>query len=100
MQYRTLLTVALVLERARNATARYHDVRMAVADGYVDINVVRPNMGRHWTLHAWVWSPAVTVPAVSGEGNGAGVGGAHQDLVVPGRRMRVAHRCPTLARAV
>ena len=36
------------LERARNATARYHDVRKAVADGYVDINVVRPNMGRHF----------------------------------------------------
>ena len=36
------------LERARNATARYHDVEKAVADGYVDINVVRPNMGRHF----------------------------------------------------
>jgi hypothetical protein len=76
MPYRTLLTVALVLagcnsaeepattptaavaagpalpvaqlERARNATARYHDVQQAIADGYVDINVVRPHMGRHF----------------------------------------------------
>ena len=36
------------LQRARRATARYHDVRNAVADGYVDINVVIPNMGRHF----------------------------------------------------
>lgn len=35
------------LERARNATARYHDIRKATDDGYVDINVVRPHMGRH-----------------------------------------------------
>lgn len=70
---------------AKQATARYRDVRNAVADGYEDINVVLPNMGRHflkqalldstfdiehrglgrpvvvnqafdiWTLHAWVW---------------------------------------------
>jgi hypothetical protein len=36
------------LKRAKRATARYQDVRKAVADGYVDINVVRPNMGRHF----------------------------------------------------
>jgi hypothetical protein len=36
------------LKRAKRATARYHDVRKAVADGYVDINVVRPHMGRHF----------------------------------------------------
>jgi hypothetical protein len=36
------------LQRARRATARYHDIRNAVADGYVDINVVIPNMGRHF----------------------------------------------------
>jgi hypothetical protein len=35
------------LQRAKRATARYHDVRQAIADGYVDINVVRPHMGRH-----------------------------------------------------
>src|SRR5512138_753607 len=36
------------LKRAKRATARYQDVRKAIADGYVDINVVRPNMGRHF----------------------------------------------------
>ena len=36
------------LQRARRATARYHDIRNAVADGYVDIDVVIPNMGRHF----------------------------------------------------
>ena len=36
------------LEKAKSATARYHDVRKAVADGYKDINVVLPNMGRHF----------------------------------------------------
>jgi len=36
------------LHGARRATARYHDIRNAVADGYVDINVVIPNMGRHF----------------------------------------------------
>ena len=39
---------AAELQRARRATARYHDIRRAVADGYVDINVVIPNMGRHF----------------------------------------------------
>ena len=35
------------LARAREATARYHNVQKAFDDGYVDINVVLPNMGRH-----------------------------------------------------
>jgi hypothetical protein len=35
------------LARARSATARYHNVQKAYDDGYVDINVVLPNMGRH-----------------------------------------------------
>jgi hypothetical protein len=39
---------AAELQRARRATARYHDIRNAVADGYVDIDVVIPNMGRHF----------------------------------------------------
>lgn len=40
------------LEQARKATARYQDVRTALADGYVDINVVLPNMGRHFLKEA------------------------------------------------
>jgi hypothetical protein len=35
------------LQRARVATARYNDVDNAFADGYVDIGLVIPNMGRH-----------------------------------------------------
>ena len=40
------------LEQARKATARYQDVRNAIADGYADINVVLPNMGRHFLKQA------------------------------------------------
>lgn len=36
------------LARARAATARYHRVEQALADGYVDLGVVLPNMGRHF----------------------------------------------------
>lgn len=36
------------LDLAKRATARYRDVARAVADSYVDINVVIPNMGRHF----------------------------------------------------
>jgi hypothetical protein len=42
------------LKRAKRATARYQDVRKAVADGYLDINVVRPNMGRHFLKQSLV----------------------------------------------
>ena len=35
------------LALARAASAKYHDVQKAYDDGYVDINVVLPNMGRH-----------------------------------------------------
>ena len=35
------------LARARRAAARYQRVEEAKKDGYVDINVVLPNMGRH-----------------------------------------------------
>jgi hypothetical protein len=40
------------LEKARRATARYQDVKNALADGYADINVVLPNMGRHFLKEA------------------------------------------------
>lgn len=36
------------LAKARRASVRYHDIDAALADGYVDINVVVPNMGRHF----------------------------------------------------
>ena len=35
------------LAKARRATARYQNLREALRDGYVDIGVVLPNMGRH-----------------------------------------------------
>ena len=36
------------LAEARQATLKYQDLDAALADGYVDINVVMPNMGRHY----------------------------------------------------
>jgi hypothetical protein len=36
------------LRRAKRATARYRDIRNAVADGYADLHVVLPNMGDHF----------------------------------------------------
>jgi len=36
------------LAQVRRASTRYHDFDAAIADGYVDINVVVPNMGRHF----------------------------------------------------
>ena len=36
------------LARARQAAARYHDVRKAIADRYHDTGIVLPNMGRHF----------------------------------------------------
>jgi hypothetical protein len=36
------------LARARMATARYQNISRAIADGYVDIDVVIPNMGFHY----------------------------------------------------
>jgi hypothetical protein len=42
------------LDRARQATVRYADVNAAIADGYADINVVMPNMGRHYMKQSLV----------------------------------------------
>jgi hypothetical protein len=36
------------LAAARAATARYHDIENAKADGFVDINVFMPGMGHHF----------------------------------------------------
>jgi hypothetical protein len=36
------------LAAARSATARYHDVAQAEADGYVDIDLYIPGEGFHW----------------------------------------------------
>lgn len=33
---------------ARQATARYHNINHAIADGYININVCFPNMGCHY----------------------------------------------------
>ena len=38
----------LELQQARAATARYRHIKNAFKDGYVDINVVVPNMGYHF----------------------------------------------------
>jgi hypothetical protein len=37
----------LQLELARQAAARFFDINVATAEGYVDIDVVIPHMGRH-----------------------------------------------------
>jgi hypothetical protein len=42
------------LADARRATARYQDFLTALRDGYVDIGVVLPNMGRHLLKEALV----------------------------------------------
>jgi len=39
---------AMELKRAHRATERYQDINNAIADGYIDINVVMPNMGYHF----------------------------------------------------
>lgn len=36
------------LDRVRAATERYVDIANAIADGYVDIDVIMPNMGHHY----------------------------------------------------
>jgi hypothetical protein len=38
----------LQLEAVRSATARFHDVAVAEAEGYVDIGLFLPNMGWHY----------------------------------------------------
>ncbi len=36
------------LARVRAATAKYHNINTAIADGYADINLYVPNMGWHY----------------------------------------------------
>lgn len=36
------------LSRVRAATAKYHDINAAIADGYADIDLYVPNMGWHY----------------------------------------------------
>ncbi len=36
------------LEEVSAATVKYHDVQQAIADGYVDIDLFMPNMGKHF----------------------------------------------------
>ena len=42
------------LNQARAATAQYREIKNAFRDGYVDINVVVPNMGYHFMKSALV----------------------------------------------
>ena len=42
------------LAEARQATVKYQDLGAALADGYVDINVVMANMGRHYMKQSLV----------------------------------------------
>jgi hypothetical protein len=42
------MTTRLELQQARSATARYRDIKNATKDGYIDINVIRQNMGYHF----------------------------------------------------
>ena len=42
------------LAEVRRATAKYHDLSKAQADGYVDINVFIPNMGFHYLKPAFL----------------------------------------------
>jgi hypothetical protein len=42
------------LQQARAATAQYRNIQKAIADGYEDIHVVKPNMGHHYMKSKWV----------------------------------------------
>jgi len=44
----------LQLQAAKAATAKYHDIGKAIADGYADIDVVVQNMGYHYMDTAYV----------------------------------------------
>lgn len=48
------MTTRWELQQARAATARYRELKNAVKDGYVDINVVAQNMGYHFMKMAHV----------------------------------------------
>lgn len=43
-----------ILQDVKAATAKYHDIKKALADGYVDINVVVPHMGHHFLNPAYL----------------------------------------------
>ncbi|MCJ8008138.1 hypothetical protein ACFFF5_10910 [Lederbergia wuyishanensis] len=40
--------VQVDLAKVRNATAKYHDVKKAIADGYISSDFLVPNMGIHF----------------------------------------------------
>jgi len=42
------------LQALKAATAKYNDINKAIADGYVDINVVIPQMGHHYLKAAFL----------------------------------------------
>jgi hypothetical protein len=42
------------LQQAKSATASYNNIENAIADGYVDINVIVPHMGYHFMKASYV----------------------------------------------
>jgi hypothetical protein len=42
------------LQEAKAATAKYNDIKKALADGYIDIGVVIPGMGHHFLNPAYL----------------------------------------------
>lgn len=47
-------TTMAELQQAKIATARYNNLANAIADGYVDINVIVPHMGYHYMKSDYV----------------------------------------------
>ena len=47
-------TTMAELQQAKIATARYNNLANAIADGYVDINVIVPHMGYHYMKSGYV----------------------------------------------
>ena len=47
------------LAQVRRATARYHNIHNAIADGYVDANFVAPGIGCHMINFAYIFDPAI-----------------------------------------
>ena len=47
------------LAQVRRATARYHNINNALADGYIDANFVAPGIGCHMINFGYVFDPAI-----------------------------------------
>jgi hypothetical protein len=53
-QYNLPPAVMAELQLAKISTARYNNIENAIADGYIDINVVVPHMGHHYMNPGYV----------------------------------------------